>query len=361
VLADEIEGRLRIESDRSAGIELLQRAILAARALPNDVDAQRGRAGAYSVLVFDAARHEDYAHAMSLIAQEHDLPPPGPCTVAMAAEDERAAIVVRSSDGQDRAAYYPARRPRDGALTISPELAHGLEGCRHVWVMAQAALQGQPRILPATLPWSYVTGAGEHVSPPAIKMPSNPRTLVITDVTPPAELQLPPLSRQSPDHTASTTTVLSGPKATPARVLDEMRDANVIRFHTHALMDAGISDASYLVLSGDDGRFQLTAEAIRRIKLERHPIVVLAACNAAQGARYQHAPWSLPNAFLAVGARAVFAAGAAIPDLEAEPFFTRVLDRIAAGADPAVALRDERLEALARNPSSWAADVMLFE
>jgi len=144
-------------------------------------------------------------------------------------------------------------------------------------------------------------------------------------------------------------------------VLDEMRAANVIRFHTHALLDAGVSDASYLVLSGDEGNFQLTAEAIRGTRLEGHPIVVLAACNAAQGARYQHAPWSLPNAFLSVGARAVFAAGAAIPDLEAEPFFTRVLDRIAKGGDPAVALRDERVAALAKNPSSWTADVMLFE
>jgi CHAT domain-containing protein len=227
--------------------------------------------------------------------------------------------------------------------------------------MAQAALQGQSRILPAALPWSYITGAGKHVSPPASKMPSKARTLVVTNVTPPMQLQLPPLSRQSPDRMASMTTVLAGPNATPARVIDEMRDADIIRFHTHALMDAGISDASYLVLSDDDGRFQLTAEAIRRLRLERHPIVVLAACNAAQGARYQHAPWSLPDAFLAVGARAVFAAAAPIPDLEAEPFFTRVLDRIAAGADPAVALRDERLEALAGNPSSWAADVMLFE
>jgi len=48
---------------------------------------------------------------------------------------------------------------------------------------------------------------------------------------------------------------------------------------------------------------------------------------------------------------------AAIPDAEAGPFFTRVLDRIRAGAAPAVALRDERVA----SSSSWVADVILFE
>jgi hypothetical protein len=88
---------------------------------------------------------------------------------------------------------------------------------------------------------------------------------------------------------------------------------------------------------------------------------VLAACHSAQGARYQHASWSLPDAFLAVGAHAVFAAAADVPDLEAGPFFTRVLARVREGADPAVALRDERMVVLTSNPSSWVSDVILFE
>ena len=359
-LADEIEGRLLVESDRTAGVALLEKAIVVAEGLRDDVTARRARTGAYSMLVFDAARHGDYARVMSLVAAELGLARPGPCTVAMVAEDERAAVVVRGSDGHDRATYDTARRSRDGALTVSPDLAHSLEGCAHVRVMAQAMLQGQPRILPATLPWSYLTGAGDVASPQA-KAPTDVRTLIVTNVTPPSSLQLPELSQQVPDRTPSTLT-LSGPDATPANVVAALPAATEIQFQTHALVDAGISDASYLVLSpGVDGNHALTAEVIRRTRLRGHPIVVLAACNSAQGAKYQHAPWSLPEAFLAAGARVVFATGTAVPDLEAGPFFTRVLVRIRAGANPARALRDERLAATASDSASWTADVMLFE
>jgi CHAT domain-containing protein len=141
-----------------------------------------------------------------------------------------------------------------------------------------------------------------------------------------------------------------------------MARASEIQFHTHALVNAGVSDASYLVLSpGSDGTYALTAEAIRGAELRAHPIVVLAACHSAQGARYQHAAWSLPEAFLSVGARAVFAAAASIPDQEAAVFFSRVLERTRMGTDPAVALRDERMGALAMDSSSWVTDVILFE
>jgi CHAT domain-containing protein len=156
---------------------------------------------------------------------------------------------------------------------------------------------------------------------------------------------------------------LSGPQATPARVLTAIRDATEVHFHTHALVDLGISDASHLVLSaGADGRYALTTEAIRSAELRAHAIIILGACRSAQGARYQHAPWSLPHAFLSVGARAVLAAATEIPDAESWPFFTRVLQRIRTGADPAAALRDERTATLASHPSmTWVADVLLFE
>jgi hypothetical protein len=374
LLAHEIEGRLLIESDRAAGTALLERAIQEAQGLPkelsNDPDAMRARTGAYSTLVLDASRLGDYPQAMTLTAQELGLPTPGPCTVAMVAEDERAVVLVRGNDGRDRATYERARNARDGTPRVSDELVHSLEGCVHVGVMAQAALQGQPRILPDTLPWSYTTYRSEDVSEPA-KIPTapraltpleqSPRVLIVTNVTPPANLQLSALSHQPVDRAAAIIT-LQGPEATPARVLDEMRDATIIRFHTHALVDTGISDASYLVLSegsGADKKYQLTVEDIRSIKLQAHPIVVLAACNSAQGARYQHAPWSLPDAFLAAGARAVFAAGAQIPDLEAEPFFTPVLKRIQDGAAPAAALRDARIKMADSQP--WVTEVILFE
>jgi hypothetical protein len=281
--------------------------------------------------------------------------------VAMVAEDERAAVVVRGADGKDRGTYNPARRPDERAPEVPPELARGLEGCAHVQVMAHGALQGQPHVLPAALPWSYVTGAREKN--PERSVPVS-RTLIVTDVIPPVELKLPVLSPEVPEVIAASasTHTLSGAAATPSQVLAAMVDASEIQFHTHALVDLGVSDASFLVLSPEpDGRYALTAEAIRGAELREQPVIVLAACHSAQGAKYHHAPWSLPHAFLAIGARAVFAAGATVPDREAGPFFTRVLERVHAGSPPASALRDERVAVLAANPSSWVADVMLFE
>lgn len=359
--ADEIEGRLLVQYDRAAGTALLERAITAADALPRDVAAQKERAGAYDMLIADAARQGDHARVLALIAQDLRLPPPGPCTVGMVVQSEGSVVVVRSRDGTDRAAVE-TRRPLRGAPNVPDELASRLVGCAHVQVLARAAVQGQPRVLPANLPWSYATGA-RRADPPRGPASTEAHALVVADVLPPPDLGLPRLSasaRQS-DHPAGTR-ALTGAAATPSSVLAAMREANEIQFHTHALVNMGVSDASYLVLSREpDGRHALTAEAIRGAELRGRPIVVLAACHSAQGAQYEHAPWSLPHAFLAIGARAVLAAGTAIPDADAGPFFARVLDRVRAGTDPAVALRDERVATGGSNPSSWIGDVILFE
>jgi hypothetical protein len=357
VLTYQIEGRLLVERDRTAGIALLQKAIAEADKMPREVVADKARAGAYNVLVFDAAGTGDYTRALSLVAEELGLSPPGACAVVMTAEDERAVVAVRGSDGNDRGEYIRGRRASSGAPTVSPQLAESLARCPRVRVMAPAPLQGQPRVLPAGLAWSYVTSARVRGTPPPDRS-TEPHTLIVTNVTPPAYLQLPPLAVQPPAGNPAIT--LSGFTATPARVLAMMSSASEIQFHTHALMDVGVSDASHLVLSPEGGRYALTAEDIRGTQLQHHPIVVLAACHSAQGARYQHAPWSLPDAFLAAGARAVFAAASEIPDVESGRFLASVLARVRAGVDPAVALRDQRLAADSR-ASSWVADVILFE
>jgi cellulose synthase operon protein C len=359
VFADATEGRLMIEVDRAPGTALLEHAIADADRLPEDATADKARAAAYSTLVFDAARRPDRAGVVALVARELGLPAPTTCAVAMNAEDERAVVVVRGADGKDRGTYE-AHRPRSDGLAITEDLAGTLAGCAHVQVMARASLQGQPHVLPAAHAWSYVTGAHRRVVRPLAASPPA-RRLIVMNVIPPAELRLPTLLAE-PLDTSPTVRSLAGREATPTRVLAEMSDATEIQFHTHALVDVGVSDASHLVLSPEpDGRYALTAEAIRGSALRGHPLVVLAACHSAQGARYQHAPWSLPDAFIEAGARAVFAAGTDVPDREAGPFFDRVLTRVRRGADPATALRDERLQALQANPSSWVGDVMLFE
>jgi len=367
VLADEIEGRLVIEHDRAAGVPLLEKAIAAADKMiaaadraTGEVIADKARAAAYTALAFDAARAGDHTAAFGLIARDLGLSAPGACAVGMVAEDERAVVVVRGGDGRDRGFYDHQRKPSAGALAVPDPLARSLAGCAHVGVMAPAALQGQPRVLPADLAWSYTAGVRDRFTAPS-KPATAPRPLIVTNVIAPEYLELPPLSPQLPD--TATATTLSGAAATPVRVLSAMADASEIQFHTHALMDVGVSDASHLVLSPElpGAPYALTAEAIRAVKLRGHPVVVLAACHSAQGAHYQHEPWSLPDAFLAVGARAVFAAATDIPDVESGRFFARVLAEVRKGAEPAAALRDQRKATLQTNPSSWVADVLLFE
>src|SRR5262249_9520052 len=59
-MAYQIEGRLVIDHDRNAGAALLRKAIAEADATPRDIFAEKARAGAFGVLVFDAASVPDY-------------------------------------------------------------------------------------------------------------------------------------------------------------------------------------------------------------------------------------------------------------------------------------------------------------
>ena len=126
-------------------------------------------------------------------------------------------------------------------------------------------------------------------------------------------------------------------------------------------VDLAVADASFLALSpGADGTWSLTAGAVRKARLRAAPVVVLAACRAAVVAPFQHARWSLPDAFLAAGARAVIAPAVDIPDAEAGPFFDQIRARILGGEAPAVAVAAVRAAAVARG-QAWAASVVVFE
>lgn len=357
-MADEIEGRLLIERDRATGVALLEKAIARARTLPSDMEARKASAGAYSVEVFDAAHHGDYPRALQLIANHLELAPPEACAVGMLAEDERATVVAIAADGQVRGSYDHERQAGSLPPVVPPDLAASLTGCESVQVMAAGALQGAARVLPRNIAWSYV-GAAHRPESAGVAPVAAQRRLVVTAVTPPPELHLGALSvsRPSADPLAVT---LSGSAATPKRVLAEMVDASEIDFHVHALLHVGVSDASHLVLSPDpDGKYALTAEAIRGVELRGRPLVVLAACRSAVGAHYQHAPWSLPVAFLSAGARAVLAAATEIPDRESSAVLDRLVAQIRAGARPAVALRDART--VASPAETWVDDLVVFE
>lgn len=128
------------------------------------------------------------------------------------------------------------------------------------------------------------------------------------------------------------------------------------------MIDLGISDASFLVLSTEgDGRFTLTARTLEETRLAGRPMVLLAACYSGQTTPSLHASFGLPTAFIHAGARAVLAATEQIPNSEAARFFDPVLARIRAGAPPAAVLRDARLSWRKEQGTPWVEKVLLFQ
>jgi cellulose synthase operon protein C len=361
-LAMHIEGRFELERNRTLGQSLLRRAISQAEPLPpTDTDARKARAYSYTSLLFDAGRHGEYDEALALFAAEQQLTPPARCVLGLTAEDERTLLVLRDAEGRTHG-HYDARRkePLTTVQGLVPEpLVAALRACQSVDVLARPPLHGQPGVLPAEVAWTYRVGQGPAAAPP---LPQ--RRLIVSDVEIPEELRrtLPRLESPLEVEAPSETIALRGHAATLSRVRDAMASATEIAIHTHGLIDLGVSDASFLVLSKDaDGRFTMTARDLQGIRLAGHPVVLLAACYSAQSAPYHHESFGLPAAFVQAGARVVLATTEQIPNREAGAFFDQVLARIRAGEPPAVALRDERLAWLKRQGSPWVEYVLLFQ
>jgi hypothetical protein len=101
---------------------------------------------------------------------------------------------------------------------------------------------------------------------------------------------------------------------------------------------------------------------VRRARLSRAPVVLLATCSAAKTAPYLHEPFSLPVAFIEAGASVVLASTTDIPDT-AGGFFEEVRELIRGRARPSAALRDVRARWLKEHPGDawWLAHVLMFE
>jgi hypothetical protein len=239
---------------------------------------------------------------------------------------------------------------------ISVAMRERLRPCSEIAVVARPPTQGQPELLPTEIAWSY-RFAGSQVSSAQVAR----RRVVVSNVEPPLQLGLSKLlpwrSSQVPEVT------LEGAVATPSRVLAELGNATSIEIHAHGLINAAVSDASFVLLSPDgDGRFALTAAEIRQQRLLGHPVVVLAACRAGATVSYWHEPWGLPAAFIEAGARVVIASPDLIADSDAGAFFDALSARIDRGILPAQALRDQRLEWLAVHPDAkWVRLLVVFQ
>ena len=365
-MLDHVEGRLQLDRDPTAATALLERSIAEAEAAGNaDGNAPKARAYAFSLLALEAGRTSAWDRAWTVLARAARLPVPRRCALGVAAEDGATLVVARDAGGADLGAFRTGTGPAlDAAHLVPAALVDALRGCPEVEVLARPPAQGLPALLPPELAWSYRLdrepgAAGAPLPNAAAAAPDRPRRLVIAGAEPPASLGI---ARLAPWSSADRPDVLlEGPAATPARALDELGDATFVEIHAHGTVDASAAGALVMLSPDPDGRYALTAEAIRQRPLRGRPIVILAACHAAATAPYRHEAWSLPAAFVTAGARAVIASTDVIDDASAGAVFDDVRARIAAGASPAVALRDARAAHLARHPdAAWLRSVMAF-
>jgi len=352
------EGLALASRDPLRSRELLRQTISEAAALPGDTNAVKARAYSYAELELSAGKAGDFAGALDLFTEAAGAGPAGPCMLGAEVQLERSLVVARGADGKVVGTYEatPKVPASDFSGLVAGHLVEALRACPEVAVFARHPLHGRAELLPPELAWSFRVGREHPVSN------ARPRRLVISDVDAPKELELPRLKGWSTAVPPLGTVALSGPAATPSRVLEELKDATFVEIHAHGLVNPGLSDAALVVLSPEPGgRYALTATDVRQAKLSGAPVVLLAACQAAQTAPYLHESWSLPTAFVEAGARAVIAARSDIPDSSAATFFAAVDARIASGESPAVAVRNERRAALAQDSSHWSRAIVIFK
>ncbi|WP_375758120.1 CHAT domain-containing protein [Corallococcus exercitus] len=364
VLATLIRGRFEVDRDWREGQRVLRQAIAEAEPLLRvNADARDARAVAFQTLAVSAGHAGAFREAMDVVAESLHVPVPEGCVLAAAVEAERTVTVVRGPQGQVQGRYDASRTTplRDDLTGLVPaDLVDLLRDCPRVAVLAAPPLDSRAGILPANLAWSYRVSTGAHASSPA----KPPLHVVVSDVEPPMTLRLARLPSATDVDLAGAQRLLrlKGAQATPERVLEAMEQATDIDIHAHGVVDRALSDATVIALSPQqDGRYALTAEELRRRHLQGAPLVVLGACSAARLAPILHETSSLPQAFVASGARAVFAATAEIPN-DAGAFFRAVRERIQSGEEPSQALRAERLDWRKKQPGMrWVDKVLLYQ
>ncbi len=145
--------------------------------------------------------------------------------------------------------------------------------------------------------------------------------------------------------------LLSGPEATPGRVIREIEPATHIHFASHAkfVADEPLKAGLELALetgpaaSGapDKGRWLTLGEIFRRVRLPHGPLVVLSACETGLSkVEKRHEEYiGLPAGFLYAGAKTVVSTLWRIPDLAAWFLMQTFWNEIKTGSGPGEALR----------------------
>jgi CHAT domain-containing protein len=164
-------------------------------------------------------------------------------------------------------------------------------------------------------------------------------------------------------HQAPGSRLLLGEAATRGAFLEDLRRSSWVHFAGHGLVNRQNPLLSMLVLApASDGSDPgaLYARDIYELDLHGLRLVVLGACDSAEGAFEGGGGASLARAFLAAGARTVVAALWEIDDRASEELFAAFYDRLKRGLAPAAALREAQLamihseDSALRSPLAWA-------
>jgi CHAT domain-containing protein len=157
---------------------------------------------------------------------------------------------------------------------------------------------------------------------------------------------------------------LVGRQATREAVLAGAVRHPLLHFAGHAVLNREFPFLSYLLLApgsaGDTG--ELYAHELYRLDLAPTRLVVLAACNSAQGEHSAEGVLSLARAFLAAGVPTVVASLWNVGDRDSVRLFDAFYLRLNQGRSPVDALRDAQLALLADSSQpegeqgfTWAA------
>ncbi|MEQ9502582.1 MAG: CHAT domain-containing protein [Deltaproteobacteria bacterium] len=356
-----LRGRYLIATGSVAqGIEILRGVASKDDPSGEDANGRYGRHLAVGSLIGAHAREGAFDAALGRFAAEVDAEPPTSCALGLSIDNGVFVAVAMDAGGRVRGTFDPNAADAGPAAVMARvpgALVASLEACDEVAVLARAPLAGVIPPLPPNIAWHYLFGGdGRNAAHRRYE-----RAIAVADVHLPNAMELSSL----PPYEVPVDTpvrVLRGAEATPARVLAAMKTADEVELYTHGWYDASASDTAMLVLSKDDqGRFALTPELLRGVRLERAPIVMLTACSTTRGLQYRAWTRSLPTALLRSGARAVIASAVPIPARGGQAFFASVRRAMRSGRSPAAAVRDARVSELERDPEAlWLRGVVVF-
>jgi len=156
------------------------------------------------------------------------------------------------------------------------------------------------------------------------------------------------------------TTALVGQNANLNAVMGKLQqpDLDLLYFATHGIADPiNPMDGSFLALSGE----HLFGAQIKRLSFsERHPVVVMSACQSALGKRFEGGVFGLARAWIHAGASIVVASLWNVNDRATAHLMNKFMEELIGGERAEVALQKASLATRRTfpNPAHWGGFIV---